>query len=91
MSNLKQRINDDVKTAMRNKDKDRLVTLRMITAAIKQKEVDERLAHDGANLVEELVENEGRTKRVLTAKFPDGSMARVPQSLWIDYSLFDRV
>ena len=40
---LKQRINDDVKTAMRNKDKERLGTLRLITAAIKQKEVDERI------------------------------------------------
>ncbi|MDZ7661711.1 GatB/YqeY domain-containing protein [Thiohalophilus sp.] len=40
---LKQRINDDVKTAMRNKDRERLGTLRLITAAIKQKEVDERI------------------------------------------------
>ncbi|MDY6980491.1 MAG: GatB/YqeY domain-containing protein [Pseudomonadota bacterium] len=42
-TSLKQRINDDVKTAMRNKDKERLGTLRLITAAIKQKEVDERI------------------------------------------------
>lgn len=42
-TSLKQRITDDVKTAMRNKDKDRLATLRLITAAIKQKEVDERI------------------------------------------------
>lgn len=40
---LKQRINDDVKAAMRNKDKERLGTLRLITAAIKQREVDERI------------------------------------------------
>lgn len=51
MSNLKQRINDDVKTAMRNKDKDRLVTLRMITAAIKQKEVDERVELDDTRVL----------------------------------------
>jgi uncharacterized protein YqeY len=51
MSNLKQRINDDVKTAMRNKDKDRLVTLRMITAAIKQKEVDERIELDDTRVL----------------------------------------
>ena len=43
MSDLKQRINDNVKSAMRNKDKERLAVLRMITAAIKQKEVDERI------------------------------------------------
>jgi len=42
-TSLKLRITDDVKTAMRNKDKDRLGTLRLITAAIKQKEVDERI------------------------------------------------
>ena len=42
-SALKTRINDDVKTAMRSKDKDRLATLRLITAAVKQKEVDERI------------------------------------------------
>ena len=43
MSSLKQRINDDIKSAMRSHEKVRLVTLRMITAAIKQKEVDERI------------------------------------------------
>lgn len=42
-TSLKLRINDDVKTAMRSKDKERLATLRLITAAIKQKEVDERI------------------------------------------------
>ncbi len=51
MSSLKDRINDDVKTAMRNKDKDRLVTLRMITAAIKQKEVDERIELDDTRIL----------------------------------------
>lgn len=42
-SALKTRINDDVKTAMRSKDKERLATLRLITSAIKQIEVDERI------------------------------------------------
>jgi len=42
-SALKTRINDDVKTAMRSKDKERLATLRLLTAAIKQIEVDERI------------------------------------------------
>lgn len=45
-STLKVRIQDDVKDAMRSKDKERLVTLRLITAAIKQKEVDERIDMD---------------------------------------------
>ena len=43
MADLKTQINNDVKTAMREKDKARLATLRLITAAIKQKEVDERI------------------------------------------------
>jgi uncharacterized protein YqeY len=40
---LKERINDDVKTAMRAKDAARLSALRLLTAAMKQKEVDERI------------------------------------------------
>ena len=46
MTSLKQRINEDVKTAMRSKEKERLGTLRLIMAAIKQKEVDERIELD---------------------------------------------
>lgn len=48
MSNLKRRINEDVKAAMRGKEKQRLAALRLITAAIKQKEVDERIELDDA-------------------------------------------
>lgn len=43
---LKTRIQDDVKAAMKAKDKARLTTLRLITAAIKQREVDERIELD---------------------------------------------
>lgn len=50
-STLKTRIQDDVKDAMRSKDKDRLGTLRLITAAIKQKEVDERIEMDDAAVI----------------------------------------
>ena len=39
---LKARITDDMKNAMRAKDADRLSTIRMLLAAIKQREVDER-------------------------------------------------
>ena len=46
MSELQQRINDDVKAAMRSKDKERLGVLRLITSAFKQKEVDERVKLD---------------------------------------------
>ena len=40
---LKARITDDMKTAMRAKDSERLLTIRMLLAAIKQREVDERI------------------------------------------------
>ncbi len=51
MTTLKQRINDDVKTAMRDKDKQRLGVLRMINSAIKQKEIDERVELDDAGVL----------------------------------------
>lgn len=40
---IKEQINNDIKDAMRAKDKNLLTTLRLITAAIKQIEVDERI------------------------------------------------
>jgi len=43
---LKDRIQQDVKDAMRARDKERLATIRLITAAIKQREVDERIELD---------------------------------------------
>ena len=44
---LKDRIQDDMKAAMRAKDKNRLGAIRLILAAIKQREIDERIElHD---------------------------------------------
>jgi uncharacterized protein len=43
---LKERITDDMKAAMRSGEKERLGVIRMITAAIKQREVDERIILD---------------------------------------------
>ena len=50
-SSLKTRILEDVKDAMRARDKARLGTLRMVTAAIKQREVDERVTLDDASVI----------------------------------------
>src|SRR5271168_4258601 len=48
---LKERITDDMKAAMRSGEKERLGLIRMITSAIKQREVDERITlDDGAVL-----------------------------------------
>lgn len=48
---LKARITDDMKNAMRAKDTERLAAIRLLTAAIKQKEVDERIELDDAAVV----------------------------------------
>ena len=48
---LKERISEDVKNAMRAKERDRLGVLRLITAAIKQREVDERIELDDSQVL----------------------------------------
>ncbi|MBB2485822.1 GatB/YqeY domain-containing protein [Mitsuaria sp. WAJ17] len=48
---LKERITEDMKAAMRAKEADRLSTIRMLLAAVKQKEVDERVDVDDVMLV----------------------------------------
>ena len=48
---LKDRITEDMKAAMRAKESERLGTIRMITAAIKQREVDERIAMDDVQVL----------------------------------------
>ena len=48
---LKERITEDMKTAMRAKDSERLGTIRLLLSAMKQKEVDERIELDDAAIV----------------------------------------
>ena len=48
---LKDQITEDMKTAMRAKDMERLGTIRLLQAAMKQKEVDERITLDDAGVV----------------------------------------
>ena len=48
---LKDQITEDMKTAMRAKDSERLGTIRLLLAAIKQKEVDERIVVDDVAVV----------------------------------------
>ncbi len=48
---LKDQITDDMKTAMRAKDSERLATIRLLLAALKQKEVDERIELDDVAVV----------------------------------------
>lgn len=51
MSELKQQISDDMKATMRSGDKRRLGVIRLILAAIKQREVDERIELDDPQVV----------------------------------------
>jgi uncharacterized protein len=48
---LKERITDDMKAAMRSGEKERLGLIRMITSAIKQREVDERIVLDDSQVL----------------------------------------
>ena len=48
---LKERITEDMKTAMRSGDKERLGQIRMLQAAIKQREVDERITLDDTQVM----------------------------------------
>lgn len=47
---VKEQIQEDMKTAMRNQDKERLATIRLILAALKQREVDERITLTDADV-----------------------------------------
>lgn len=47
---LKDRISDDMKAAMRARESERLATIRLLLAAIKQREVDERITLDDAGV-----------------------------------------
>jgi len=49
--NLKARIQDDIKSAMKARESDRLGALRLISAAIKQREVDERIDMQDADVL----------------------------------------
>ena len=71
---LKDQITDDMKAAMRAKDSERLGTIRLLTAAIKQKEVDERVDLDDAAVVAVLDKMVKQRKDSITA-FEQGGRA----------------
>ena len=48
---LKARITDDMKSAMRARETEKLATIRLLLAALKQKEVDERIELDDAAVI----------------------------------------
>lgn len=65
---LKERISDDMKAAMRAKDAERLGTIRMLQAAIKQREVDERITLDDTQVMS-VLEKMIKTRRESLEQF----------------------
>ena len=71
---LKERITEDMKTAMRAGDKDRLGTIRMLQAAIKQREVDERIVLDDPQVLA-VIEKMVKQRKESIAQFEQGGRA----------------
>jgi uncharacterized protein len=71
MTTLKERITADMKTAMRAADKDRLSTIRMLQAAIKQREVDERITLDDAQVLA-IIEKMVKQRKESIVQFEQG-------------------
>jgi uncharacterized protein YqeY len=68
---LKDRISEDMKSAMRARESDRLSALRLLLAAIKQREVDERITLDDAQIAA-VVEKLAKQRRDSITQFEAG-------------------
>jgi uncharacterized protein YqeY len=71
---LKERITEDMKTAMRAGEKERLGTIRLVLAAIKQREVDERITLDDTQVLAALEKMIKQRKESIT-QFESGGRA----------------
>ena len=71
---LKERITEDMKTAMRSGEKDHLAVIRLLQAAIKQREVDERIVLDDAQVTSVLEKMIKQRKESIVA-FEKGARA----------------
>ena len=69
---LKDRIQEDMKSAMRSGEKERLSTIRLIMAAIKQREVDERITLDDAQVLV-VLDKMGKQRRESITQFQAGN------------------
>ena len=69
---LRERITEDMKAAMRASDKERLLTIRMVQAAIKQREVDERITLDDAQVIA-VLEKMVKQRRESIVQFEQGA------------------
>jgi uncharacterized protein YqeY len=71
---LKDRITEDMKTAMRSGEKERLATIRLALAAIKQREVDERITLDDTQVLA-VLEKMIKQRREAIVQFESGKRA----------------
>jgi uncharacterized protein len=71
---LKERITEDMKTAMRAGEKERLATIRLVLAAVKQIEVDERITLDDARMLA-VLEKMVKQRKESIAQFESGGRA----------------
>jgi len=68
---LKERITEDMKAAMRASEKERLSTIRLVQAAIKQREVDERITLDDTQVLV-VLEKMVKQRKESIAQFEQG-------------------
>src|SRR5882672_7540959 len=71
---LKARIQEDMKSAMRGGEKEKLANIRMVMAAIKQREVDERIVLDDAQVLA-VIDKMLKQRRESIAQFQAGGRA----------------
>ena len=71
---LKERITDDMKSAMRSGEKERLATIRLVLSAIKQREVDERIALDDSQVLS-VIEKMTKQRKESITQFEAGGRA----------------
>ena len=71
---LKERITEDMKTAMRAGEKERLATIRLVLAAVKQIEVDERITLDEPRMLT-VLEKMVKQRKESIAQFQSGGRA----------------
>jgi uncharacterized protein YqeY len=83
---LKERITEDMKAAMRSGDKERLGHIRMLQAAIKQREVDERITLDDAQ-VTAVLEKMIKQRREAITQFEAGGRADLAAKETVEIAL----
>ena len=86
---LRDQINDDLKTAMRGGDSGRRDALRLLTAALKQKEVDERKTLADADVVA-VIDKMIKQRRDSIAQFEQGGRSDLAEKEQFEISVLER-